>query len=160
MKKLNVSFVANSYFWSTVICLSLLLLSFSSYYYWYWTFFLIFALGCHTTVYPFVAFLLGAETGYPWLAIAILAFWGCYMIAFVGSYLWAVWAKSYLPIAIVALIDSVFSAVITVIGIINAGFQSAHMLFIIGALLSLAVTLILFRGVADSKKSKEEILRN
>jgi len=34
------------------------------------------------------------------------------------------------------------------------------MLFIIGALLSLAVTLILFRGVADSKKSKEEILRN
>lgn len=158
LKKLNIPVVVNSYFWSTVICLGLLLLAFSSYYYWYWPCFLIFVLGCHTTVYPFVAFLLGAETGYPWLAIVILAFWGCYMIAFIGSYLWAAWTKRYLPMAIVALIDTVFSAVITVIVIVNAGFQSAHMLCIIGVLLSLAVTLLLFRGIAESKKCREEML--
>ena len=65
--------------------------------------------GCHTTIYMFLVALLVSDLGPITLARALIVLWPVYVVAFLIFYLLAVARKKYLPLAIIASIDVLFS---------------------------------------------------
>ena len=149
MRKYILPITAHGYFWLTILGWILLKTSFD----WGWMIFC--SVGCHTTLYPFLGAIMASEAGFAWLVYAMLVFWGLYCIAFVGAYIWSVMKKGYLPMAVVALIDAVFSVFIVTNAIVNVGFMWEHLALFVGVLSSLGMTWILFCGVRNSADNTE-----
>lgn len=115
---------------------------FFSYEHW-GSFYMVF--GNHTVIYPFFGVILAAELDWMWLALFCLIFWGPYIIAFIVTYLIAVLRQKYGPLMVVSWIDTVFSAVMLVTSVVNAGAYRDHVMMFAGVLLSGAFSVYLYR---------------
>ena len=69
--------------------------------------------GCHTTLYLFAASFVVGDLGANTLAHVFFRLWPVYVVALLICYLIAVIAKKYIPLAIIASIDVLFSCFIS-----------------------------------------------
>ena len=99
--KTQIKLATHGYFFLTVIgCLSWGLMFYTHF---------IQLFGCHTTIYMFLIALLVSDFGSITLARVLMVLWPVYVVAFLICYLLAVTRKKYLPLAIIASIDVLFS---------------------------------------------------
>lgn len=137
MKNYSPSLMAHCYFIATVACvLMALVLDMTE---------AITALevfGFHTAFYGVAAVLLPSSR---WLVIACLIFWAAACIGLLVSYSLFVIRGRYLPLAVTALLDTVFSLFVVIRAIISVGFYEAHIPMLFGIVTSLFITVHLFR---------------
>lgn len=98
--------------------------------------------GFHTAFYGVAAVLMFDSR---WLVITWLIIWAVACIGLIVSYLLLLVKGRYLPLAVMALIDTAFSVFVVIRAIVSVGFYKAHIPMLIGIGTSPFIAFVLYR---------------